>query len=347
MSLHTNVKRGLKIAVALVLSLVGLVLLPVVALPYGALDWLHYDPAYQGGYAYLPTPVLPPVPVAPVPIVLEIPCAELLLPGELWAASVNGQGIGLRAFERETARFLDSLVSLGADLESAERRAEMPTLKRQVLNLLVDDVLVQQAGVDLGIAVPDEAIQARVGEQIASGGGLETFQFWLEETGQTWEEFRQQVCQDLLRQTVFEEVTTEITGTVDMVWARTITVATSEDAVAVLSRLASGEDFSQVAREVSLDSLTRGRGGDLGWVPEVADWLPPEVVAAALAGSPGQVQKPIRVGDEYVIVQTIERQSDRPLDPEMRESLRAGAFERWLAGRRRQANIEILVDLGG
>jgi parvulin-like peptidyl-prolyl isomerase len=361
MSLNANAKRALKIIAALVLSLVGLALLPLVALPYGGLDWVKYDLAYQNGYsciyapvqvpqapAYvpLPAPKAPtPVPRVPTPIPREIPCVELPLPDEPLAAVVNGQGIGQHTFDREMTQYLDSLEALGSGPEGQDLQSELPVLRRQVLDLLIDNVLVQQAALDFGITVSDQEIQDRAAQEVMAGGGLEAFQEWLDKTGQTWDEFRREVCQDLLRQAVLAQVTANITGTMDMVWAREITVATSEDAVAVLSRLASGEDFGQVAQDVSLDDLTRAQGGDLGWFPRNAYWLPPEIVAAAFAGVPGQVQAPIRVGDSYVIVQTIERQINRPLDPGTREALRAGAFQQWLADRRRASRIEILVDL--
>jgi foldase protein PrsA len=122
-------------------------------------------------------------------------------------------------------------------------------------------------------------------------------------------------------------------------------VATEDEAIAVLNRLASGEPFDAVAREVSLDARTRDLGGDLGWFPRGFGWVPPEVEDAAFAGAPGQVQGPIRSGDLYYIIQTIEYEAARVLDPDTREALRATAFELWLAERRAVAEVEIFVDL--
>jgi parvulin-like peptidyl-prolyl isomerase len=153
------------------------------------------------------------------------------------------------------------------------------------------------------------------------------------------------VCQDLLRQAIMDQVTAEISGTVEMVWARQIVVATAEEAWRVLTRLASGEDFASVAMDMSLDEQTREFGGDLGWFPRGLGWLAPEVEDAAFSGEPGQVQGPFQVGEHYVIVQTLDYQAERTLDPDTREALRAIGFERWLAGRREAAEIEILIDL--
>jgi foldase protein PrsA len=328
------VGRVLKIAGALVLSLLGMALLPLLALPYGSLDWVVYDPAYKQGYGF--PPAGPPSP--------EIPCAELPGPGEPLAAQVNGQGIGLSAFERELAQFLDALETSGVDVQSEEIRSQMPTFHRQVLDLLIDDVLVQQAAVEIDITVTDEEIQSRVVEEISQGGGLDWLVTWLERTGQTIKEFERDVCQDILYRAVRDHVTAEITGTMEMVWARQIVVATEEEATAVLARLASGEDFAKVAREASLDDQTRDRGGDLGWFPQGPGWTLPDVEDAAFAGTPGQVRGPIQVGDRYIIVQTLDHQANRPLGANTREALRAIVFEQWLVEQREAAEIEIDPD---
>jgi parvulin-like peptidyl-prolyl isomerase len=337
--LGISTRTGLKIAAAVALSLLGMALLPLMALPYGSLDWLAYDPAYKQGYSFPPT-AQPPPKAAP-----EIPCAERPGSDEPLAARVNGQGIGLRAFEREMAQFLAALEASGADLQGENVQAEMPQFRRQVLDRLIDDVLVQQAAVELQLTISGEEIQIRVSEEISQSGGLDWFEGWLQETGQTRIEYERDVCQDLLRQAILDRVTAGITGTMEMVWARQIVVASVEDAWAALTRLASGEGMAEVAKEISLDEWTRDLGGDLGWLPRGLGWIAPEVEDAAFSGKPGQVQGPFQVGDRYVIIQTLDHQANHPLDPDTREALRAIAFEQWLAERRGAAEIEIMIDL--
>ncbi len=334
-----NVKVAVKIAAALALSLLGMALLPLLALPYGSLDWVAYDPAYKAGHSF-PTPAPPAA--RPTP---QIPCAELPAPDAPLAARVNGQGIGLAAFEREMAQFLAVLEAAGNDLQDPAVQAELPGFQRQVLDLLIDDVLVQQAAVKLGLAVTDEQIQVRVSQEISQSGGIEWFEGWLAETGQTWAEYERDICQELLRQQVSAVVTAGVGDTAEMVHARQIVVSSVDGAWKVLTRLASGEDLSDLAKEMSLDESSREQGGDLGWLPRGLGWLAPQVEEAAFSGEPGEVQGPIQVGDRYVIVQTLEHQADRPLDPASREALRAIAFEQWMGERREAAEIEIYVTL--
>jgi hypothetical protein len=193
-------KQAIKIAIALALSLLGLALLPVLALPYGNLDWVNFDPAYREALSGAPIPLA----AGAVPGIL---CAELPTPGEALAAKVNDQAIGQQAYEREVAQFLSAWESLGNSLESAEGQASLPTLRRQVLDLMIDDVLVQQAAAEADIGVSGQEIQARMAEEVFQGGGPEPFQAWLEETGQTWQEFRRDVCQGLLQEAIRDHVT--------------------------------------------------------------------------------------------------------------------------------------------
>lgn len=338
MKLTPSTKKGLKIAGVVLVTLLGLAPLPLLALPYGALDWAIYDPSYKSSQGYPPEP-------APTVDVRQIPCAELPAPGEPVAAWVNGQGIGLAAFEREMAQFLASLEALGMDLGSAEVQAQFPVYRRQVSNLMIDDVLVQQAAFHAGITVTDGEIQAQVSEQVSQGGGTESFNAWLNETGQTYDEFERDVCQDILRQRVMDHVTAGIAGPVEMVWARQIVVGTEQEGVDTLTRLASGEQFVVVAWDVSLDQETRDDGGDLGWFPRGVGRTAHSVEEAVFAGEPGQVQGPLPVGEQYYVVQTLEFQADRSLDPEMIDALRVSTFDQWLTKQKEAAEIEILIDL--
>ncbi|MGD8624337.1 MAG: SurA N-terminal domain-containing protein [Anaerolineae bacterium] len=341
--LNPGALRGFKIAAIVLVILLGLLPLPLLALPYDFLDWIVYDPAYKEGYCYPPPPpAAPPGGQAPDPSLP--PCAEIPAPGAPLAARVNSQGIGLEAYERELGQFLRGLEAIGADPQSPEFQAALPTYRRQVLDLMIEDVLVQQAGQNYGIAVTGAEIKERVNTEVLQGGGLDLFQAWLAETGQSWDEFRREVCQDILRRRLQAHVTAEITGTLEMVHARQIVVPTQEQSVDVLTRLASGQAFDAVAAEISIDPLTRERGGDLGWLPRGPGWISPQAEAAAFSATPGQVQEPVPAGDAYVILQVLEYNAELQLDAPALETVRANVFDRWLANQRRGARIEVYIE---
>ncbi|MDE2516274.1 MAG: peptidylprolyl isomerase [Rhodospirillales bacterium] len=65
-----------------------------------------------------------------------------------------------------------------------------------------------------------------------------------------------------------------------------ITVATKEDAAAIIAKLQGGADFATLARQDSRDP-SAFKGGNLGWLRQ--DQMQPDIAAAALALQAGQV----------------------------------------------------------
>ncbi len=348
MRFNLRTRQGLRIAGALVVILLGVAPLSLRALPYGELDWNMYDPSYGPGLGYpaapAPTAVVRPL-ASPTPVSGDIPCAELPAPGEPVVAYVNGQGIGLWAFEREMLQLLTAMEMEGSDVGSAEFQAQLPEYRRQVLDSMILDVLVQQEAYRAGITVEEELIDALMTQEVARVGGTVAFQAWLDETHQTWEEFERSVCQAILNESVKDWVTTDITSSMEMVWARQIVVDSEEDATAALTRLSAGEEFVVVAYQVSQDAETREDGGDLGWLPRGVGWASPAVEEAAFSGQSGQVKGPIPVGDQFYIVQTLLKEAEHSLDPEALDLIRWIAFEEWLSRQREAAEIEVLLDL--
>jgi peptidyl-prolyl cis-trans isomerase D len=75
------------------------------------------------------------------------------------------------------------------------------------------------------------------------------------------------------------------------------------------ARIAKGEEFAKVAKELSDDEATREKGGDLGFVaPELVD---PAFADAAFKLAPGQVSAPVRTASGWDLVQAVEVQEAR------------------------------------
>ncbi len=332
-------KTGLKIGIAIVISLLGLALLPFLQLSLGRAEWRTLDTTLND------SPVATPTSSSILSETQQLPCAELPEPGEPLAALVGEQGIGQNAFERELDQFLAELADSGIDLEGPQVLADMPGYRRQVLDQLVEDVVVQQAAASAGITVTEDQMADFLEAELGTAEAQTEFKRELEAKGQSWEEFLHDTCQALLRQSVLEQVTTEITGTMEMVWARQIVVQTQQDAQNALARLAAGEDFAELAQELSLDSTTRDQGGDLGWFPRGLGQVAIEVEEAAFSGSPGLVQGPISVDDQFYLVQTVDLQPDRPVDPELAASLREADFKLWLSDQVAATEVVIYMDL--
>jgi parvulin-like peptidyl-prolyl isomerase len=254
---------------------------------------------------------------------------------------VNGEYVFLADYEQRVAQFEQALIEQGIDPQTADGQAELDQARQDVLQGMIDSVLIELGGRDLGITLTEEALESQVEADIAAGGGQAAFDEWLQATGQTREDYKALLREAMVSQLVMDSVTAEVGTEAEQVHARHILLDTEEAAQEVLGLLEQGADFVAVAREHSLDQATKDNGGDLGWFPRRL--VPPELESAAFALQPGQVSGIVRLGDGYHILQVVEREDARPLPPEMQLDLKLAVFEAWLAERRASAEIERFV----
>lgn len=150
-------------------------------------------------------------------------------------------------------------------------------------------------------------------------------------------DFREYVKNLLLNQKVFEEVTKDISRDQEMVWARHILVSTEEEAVAVTERLNKGEDFGSIAAELSIDTGTGTRGGDLGWFSKGQMVEPFENAAYAL--EIGEISEPVQSDFGYHIIQVLGKEI-RALSDQQWDAMKQKAFAAYIEDAKAEFNIE-------
>ena len=116
--------------------------------------------------------------------------------------------------------------------------------------------------------------------------------------------------------------------------AQAILLGSEQEAQDVIARLENGEDFGELAEELSQDEGSKRKGGDLGW-------LEPEEVASILDefifnSEPGELSEPIRddgvlTKGGYWLVKVLERDDNRKIEDSDRELLKQKALSEWLA----------------
>lgn len=264
-------------------------------------------------------------------------------PEQPLAAIVNGQPIFLADYQEETARFEAAMAGQGFDLESEDGKARLAQMRRQVLDSMIEQVLIMQAAAQEGVAISDEELEATIQQSIEEGGGQASFEEWLQTSDLTYGDFKEEIRFQLLAQAIFERVTGSIPTTAEQVHARHIVVNTEEEAQAILTRLQAGEDFAALARQHSQDENTKEAGGDLGFFPRGL-LLSPEVEEAAFALQPGQISEVVRSQFGYHIVQVLEKVPERPLPPELLNSLKEQAFAAWMQEQWEGATVERFID---
>lgn len=242
------------------------------------------------------------------------------------AAQVNGEGISLAEYQSELARYKDAL---GKELTAED--------EQRVLNDLIDQTLLAQASSEEGFTLDDAALQARLGELAAGLGGDQALLAWMEEQGYTEEGFRQALARSLRAAWMRDKIAATVPDAAEQVHARQVLLGTAEQADEALGLLKGGKDFGNLAGEY--DPVA---GGDLGWFPR-GYLQDAKLDEAAFSLEPGQYSGVIETGTGYHILQVIEREPKRPLDPDALLALRTEALRSWLETRRNQSDIQVLL----
>jgi parvulin-like peptidyl-prolyl isomerase len=252
------------------------------------------------------------------------------------AARVNGEGIPLEEFNHEVARFEAAQAKLGNDL------AKLGDYRRTVLQAMVEERVAAQASTGMGHSVLDEQVDAAIESARQARGGDAGWEAWLRENFYSPEEFRSAIRRQLLVQSATDAIAAQVPVSVEQVHARHILVGNLELGNLLLEQIATGADFAELAFNYSQDFSTSASGGDLGWFPRGVLAVV-EVENAAFSLQPGQTSSVVQSRLGYHIVQTIERESARPLTPADLETLRRSAVRQWLAQQMQTATVELFI----
>jgi parvulin-like peptidyl-prolyl isomerase len=282
------------------------------------------------------------VPVDPS-LTPNVPATSTSTPEPPLAALVNGQPIYLADFERTLAQYEASLPELGIDPNSPEGQAKQAQAPAHVLNVMIEQVLTEQAAVVAGIVIADADVDAFMQEMIAESGGEEAFRARLAERGEAYEEAWQQVRMQLIGMAMTEHVIAGVPTTAEHVHVRHILVDTSEEAQRLLAQLRAGADFVVLATAYSQDPNTREVGGDLDWFPQ-GTLTVPEVEEAAFALQPGQFSDVVASPLGYHIVQVIERDPNRPISQNNLELLWERELQGWIEELWAQAEVQRFIE---
>jgi peptidyl-prolyl cis-trans isomerase C len=127
-----------------------------------------------------------------------------------------------------------------------------------------------------------------------------------------------------------------------------ILVKEKAQAEQVLAQLKKGSDFSQLAKEVSMDSSSSKMGGEMGYFGKGE--MVPEFEAGAFAlNAPGQISEPVKTAFGYHIIKLIDKKaagekSFEEAKAEVERVVEKNKFDQWLESLKKKWHVKINYD---
>lgn len=257
------------------------------------------------------------------------------------AARVNGVGISLDLYNRQVTQAQAAMVSQGLDPNSAAGKEALKSLKQQVLDQLINDVVIGQQAEKEGVKFTDNDLNGRLAQMVTDAGSVDKLNEYLSKNQISLGDLCSQLRSQIAGEAMLSRVASTLPTSVEQVHARHILVNTAALAQAVLTQVRQGKDFATLAKQYSIDEASKSNGGDLGWFPKGV--MEPQFEAIAFQLRAGQVSEVVQTQFGYHIIKVEERDASRSLPPELVQNARQQAFLAWLQAVRDTMKIERLV----
>ncbi len=209
-----------------------------------------------------------------------------------------------------------------------------------VAEQLVEEATVRHFAPELGVSVSPQEVEEELAQRLDlkrdDPGFAEAYQAEVTRSGLSDREYRQMVEAQLLARKVREKLGEAIPAQVEQVHYRRLLVGSEEEALGVIARLRGGEDFGALAQEVSLDTASKDKGGDAGWLARGANDLLEDVLFAL---EPGAISEPFSAGGSgFYVFQVLEKRTGPP-DEEQKAQMQAQVYQRWLAEKQQTLQV--------
>jgi parvulin-like peptidyl-prolyl isomerase len=279
-----------------------------------------------------------------------------------------------QTIETQYRQILGGVRSASAAQAVEARKRQLPD---QALSTLVDERILQQEAARRGIAVTAQDVDERLRQEVArfeagrnpeptpaaaadaasptaspealgtatpvptleAAAYEQSLKRLLESSGLTEERYRAMIIsRDLLREKLEKAFGADIPANQEQVQARHILLPDEDKAKETLGKLEGGADFVELAKEVSTDSGTKDKGGDLGWFPRGV--MNDAFQEAAFGLQPDQRSGVVRSPNGFHIIEVLERDPNRPLDEQQIANLGRNALSKWLLDRRSSPEVK-------
>ena len=232
-----------------------------------------------------------------------------------------------------------------------------------MISQLTNDQIVKLGAPQYGISVTPQDIDQNLRSifQGQSGNASGTpsepeFKEWyrqrINESGLSDAEYRDIITIEIFRSRLQGYLADIMPKSAEHVHLYVITVATQKEAENIRARWAAGANFTDLAKELSLDTAAGQNGGELGWFPK-GGVLTSQIEFQAFELSTGNVSEPLPMISEeqqsdgstaptivgYNLLLVTER-ANRELDANALQVLRSKVVDDWISTQRENYNIK-------
>lgn len=282
------------------------------------------------------------------------------------AARVNDEVITMAEFSQAVQAAKDNLLKQGdIDFTTEEGKFILATTQRSILDDLINQRLIRQQAVKMNISVTDEDIRQEIAQLKKGFPSEKLFLETLAEENINETELKQGIRERLIIEKIKKALTKkievsdrEIGGFLKQnktflnqpkrMQFKQILVGTRSEAEKVLERLKKGEQFATVAKEVSLDPMSKDAGGNIGFIETGV--LSAEVESVVFALKEGELSPVLETDEGYMIFKCTQVLSSEDADSKqaVNEAKRYlltrkmnEIFEKWFTKIKADAKVEI------
>ena len=247
-------------------------------------------------------------------------------------------------FQRTIIKVDNESIKINYLLKRALNMSSDDPIGQGLFETLVNEIIVSQEAPKYGINVTEADIDTTLHD--AAKGESESitdaeYDAWyrqlLNNTQYSVKQLRDLVKSSIEQQRMVQYFADNTPTVAEQGYLWVIVVKTYEEAFAAKERIDNGEQFTNIAREISLDSTTNDNGGEIGWVPFKAMESRFEYTLAGL--DIGKCSDPVinETGDasnpesmNYAIFMISEKESAREVTEDYLATLKTRAFADWL-----------------
>ena len=220
-----------------------------------------------------------------------------------------------------------------------------------MLQTLTNEELIKSGTAALGITVTSQDVDNELRRMAVSGDNVTIseaeFREWyrqlLNDNRMSDAKYRETVKNRLLSGKLQDYLNRQIPPSVEHSLVFGIFVNTYEEALAAKERVESGEDFTKVAMEVSIDTTTGEKGGELDWFPEgtlFRDQIDPFSLEVGQVSDPAAIVDDPNSAPQAFYVLMVKERAVREIQPAYLSEVQRTRFNDWLNAETAQHEIK-------